>query len=528
MKHLDFHQLLTITKYSFLREIRYKQPRAGKKTSYRTFIYLLFVYIFSGLMMGMFCSRLDSYSAAFFSSALFTILIGNFILLEFPTLITGPEDYSFYSQLPVASTTYFFSKVLTVSLFVLVFSLCYGLSGSVMLIQKTGDFFLIFPYIYSHVSAGIFMTLFIINIYGLLLKIIPMQTLKKVSTIFNFLLFFIFYGGYFFLFQYVRQYAHLFRITYQPWFSLLPHSWGTSLFILHAHPWGILSFLLSFMGPLILLLTSKRIISMDFAEKIADQSVMSIKKKKKTKKSSSFLWKGFEERAIALLIKSNFTHDVQFKLSILTIIPLTVLYFFIVIFVYKGSLENPFTFQGISEFHKTIFLYVAVGFFPFYIKSALAYSKEADASWFFFTTPYNRIKLILATRKFVFIFFLGPYFLFFFIIYVIMAGVIIPVILHFLVVILLAFIQTNIFLLFLAEIPFTKKPQQGRMILSLFARMGISVLLPAPLYLFVVLLYPSPLAYWTLVASLLVLAVIVEICGRKKALTRLSRQEFLY
>jgi hypothetical protein len=267
---------------------------------------------------------------------------------------------------------------------------------------------------------------------------------------------------------------------------------------------------------------------MDFASKIADQTIISTKKKKNLKKPSSLLWKSFEEKAIALLIKSNFTHDVQFKLSILTIIPLTVLYFFIVIFMYKGSLENPFTPRGIMEFHKTIFLYVAVGFFPFYIKNALAYSKEADACWIFFTTPYNRIKLIHATRRFVFIFFLGPYFLIFFIIYVIMAGIFIPVLLHFLVVILLAFIQTDIFLLFLAEIPFSKKPQQGRMILSLFARMAVSVLLPAPLYFFVVFLYPSPLTFWILVASLTVIAVVVEICGRKKALARLNRQEFLY
>ena len=267
---------------------------------------------------------------------------------------------------------------------------------------------------------------------------------------------------------------------------------------------------------------------MSFAEKIAEQGVTGTKKKRNRKpRHRSLLWNTFEEKATALLIKNNFAYDIQFKLSILTIIPLSVLYFIIVLFVYQGSLENPFTHAGVNGFHKTLFLYVAIGFFPFYIKSALAYSHQADASWLFFTTPFNKVKLILATRKFVFIFFLLPYFLIFFIIYVIMAGVIIPVLMHFLVVLILAFIQTNIFLLFMADTPFSKKPQRGRRLLSLAARMAVSVLLPAPLYLFVIFLYRNPVTFWLLVAGLLIIAGIIEFTGKKKAVKRLNREEFL-
>ncbi|MBN2441965.1 MAG: hypothetical protein JXJ04_11480, partial [Spirochaetales bacterium] len=496
MKNIDFHQLYIITKYSFLQEIRYKRSLKGKKHSYRTFISMLFIYIFSGLMMGFLSAQINLYSAAFFSSALFMILIGNFILLEFPTLITGPEDFSAYSSLPITSSTYFYAKVLTVLIFVTIFSFCYSLPGAFLLFQKTGNF-LVFPgFIYPQFAGGIFISLLIINFYGILLRFVPLQTIRKVSTTLNFLLFFIFYGGYFLIFQYLKSYAHLFKVNYQGFFIFFPNAWGSSLFILGDNPYAILSLFLSLFVPVILLLASKRIISIDFAERIAEQTLMSPKKKKRNKNSrSSVLWKTFEEKAMALLIRSNFTHDVQFKLSILTIIPLTILYFIIVLFVYKGSLENPFTQSGILGFHKTLFLYVAIGFFPFYIKSALAYSQDAEASWIFFTTAYNRLNLILATRKFVFIFFMLPYFLLFFIIYIIMAGVIIPVILHFLVVIILAYIQTNIFLFFMTDIPFSKKPQRGRMLLSLLARMSISVLLPVPLYVFVIFLYPQPLFY---------------------------------
>lgn len=530
MKNIDFHQLFIITKYSFLQEIRYKRSLKGKKRSYRTFIYMLFVYIFSGLIMGSFCVRIgDSFSAAFYSSALFMVLIGNFILLEFPTLITGPEDFSVYSSLPVTSSTYFFAKVCTVLVFVCIFSLCYSLAGAIFLFLYTGNYFIIVLFLYSHFVTGIITTLFIINLYGLLLRFFPLHAIRKFSVFLNFSLIFLFYGGYFLLFHLFGQNVQQFKIDITPLLLLFPNTWGASLFITGWDPLAVFSTVLSLLVPLLLLITSKKIISLDFAEKIAEQSVTGAKKKKDKKRYAFPLFRyTFEEKAIAQLIKTNFKYDIQFKLSILTIIPLTIIYFFIVLFINKGTLENPFTPSGIRGFHNTMLLYVAIGFFPFYIKSALAYSHQADASWVFFTTPYNRIKLIFATRKFVFVFFLFPYFFLFIAVYIVMAGVVIQILMHFLVVVILAFIQTDIFLLFLADIPFSKKPQRGRRLLSLAARMGVSILLPVPLYFFVTFIYLNLLFFWILVACLFIIAVIIEIAGRKKAMERLNREEFLY
>ncbi|MBN2536493.1 MAG: hypothetical protein JXB88_26650 [Spirochaetales bacterium] len=530
MQSMDFHQLFTIIKFGFIQEIRYKHSHKGKNRSYRTFIYMLIVYIFSGLMMGSFCARIgDSFSAAFFSSALFMILIGNFILLEFPTLITGPEDFSFYSSLPVTSSTYFFAKVFTMLLFVCIFSLCYSISGAVFLFLYTGKFVVIILFLYSHFISGIITALFIINLYGLLLKLFPLESIRKFSVFLNFSLFFLFYSVYFLLFHFFRQDVQLFKIEIVPLFLFFPNTWGSSLFILDKGVLPGISSLLSLLAPFFLLYSSRQIISMDFAEKIAEQSVAGGKKKKEKKDRRLFLFGNtFEEKVIARLIKVNFKYDIQFKLSILTIIPLTILYFLIVLLIYRGSLENPFTPAGIAGFPRTLFLYAAVGFFPFYIKSALTYSQQADASWVFFTTPYNRVKLILATRKFVFVFFLLPYFSFFIILYIMMAGVIIPILMHFLVVGILSFIQMCIFLFFMAEIPFSKKPQRGRRLLHLAARMAISILLPVPLFLFVMFIYPHPFFFWILVACLFIIAVIVEIAGRKKARGRLNREEFLY
>ena len=192
MKNIDIHQLFIITKFSLLREIRFKRSLNGKKHSYRSFIYMLILYIFFGVMLGFFSSQLSLYSAAFFSSALFMILIGNFILLEFHTLITGPEDFSFYSSLPVSSATYFYAKVLTVIAFAGIFSLCFSLPGALLLFLRTGNLSILFTYIYPHFSAGIFITLLIINFYGLVLKFISLRSIRTISVFLNFILFFIF------------------------------------------------------------------------------------------------------------------------------------------------------------------------------------------------------------------------------------------------------------------------------------------------------------------------------------------------
>ena len=528
MLKIDSGRLVTIIKYSILQDIRNNRVQTGKKKSYKTIIYLTIMNFLSGVMIGFICDKIiDHYTIAFIATTFFMILTGNFIIQEYSTLITGSEDYSFYSTKPVNASTYFFAKIIVILIFVLFFSIVYFLPIGFIFIIKYRNPVLIVSILYSIFSSGIIISLIIINLYAFLLKFVPLKSLKSFSTFLNFILFFLIYGTYFFLFTFIRQASISLIIEFKPFFILLPNSWAPSILLLSKGVLSVFTFFLSLFSIPILLILACKVISMEFAEKMSEQEIFSVKKKSRTKTfDSSLLWKTHEEKAIALLLKNKLKHDVQFKLSIFVIIPISLLYFAIVIFLNKAQLQNPFTPQGIAGFKNTILLYVAIGFFPVYIKNALAYSNEAEASWLFFITPYNKVKLILSVKKFIFIFFILPYLLIFIIIYIVVTGVIIPILMHFIVVFLLAFIQTDIFLFFFSEIPFTKKYQRGHRSTQFLIKMAISIILPFPMLLFVVFLYPEPAAYWFLVAGLIITALILEKTGRKVASKKLNRSEF--
>ncbi|MBN1698146.1 MAG: hypothetical protein JW881_11580 [Spirochaetales bacterium] len=526
--NIDVSQVLTIIRYTFLQEIRHKK-RITKTPSYASIITLLLMYGFSGMMCGTVCSRTaDLYTAAFISSTFFMVLIANFILLEFPTLITGPQDFIFYSTKPVSSTTYFLSKIGLLFLFNILFFIAFSVPfGAVLFVNgmfgvdETGLFLSIF-------ESGIVISLIIVNIYGLVLKKIRLSIIRAAAGIVNMILFFLIYGGYFMMASFIRNISFI-SIPLLPWFILLPNTWGPALYKLSSGPAAVFSFILSIAVIPLFFTLSRTIISTRYAERLSELSHVPAVKKESAKAYPLWFWKKSPEGAAAtFMIRHSFKYDAQFRMGILVIIPVTILYFIIVIFVNSATLVNPFSLRDISEFVETILLYVAIGFFPFYIKTALLYSIHAKASWILFTSPYDRVSLVVTLRNFVLIYFIIPYLLVFMTTYMLFTGLVWEIIKHFLIVFLLAFVQTDIFMLFFAELPFTRLPQRGRNMLSILFRLMFSLILPFPMIVFVAFFYPSPLSFWLLAAGLLIISGILDITGRKRAKTKLLKQEYRY
>jgi hypothetical protein len=355
-----------------------------------------------------------------------------------------------------------------------------------------------------------------------------MKAVRTVASTVQFLLVFAVYGVFLLFSRNTNQYAALFSFGWNPWLIFVPSSWPSAGFVLGEGISAILAFSLSFVSIPLLVALSSRIVTVDFGNKISEIESISVAKKTTRKKGLSILWKTDEEQVVSLLLKSHFKHDQQFRMAILTIIPLSIVYFILVFVNSASGIHDPFTPLGVSTFASTIPLYVAIGFFPFYMKNALSYSSFAEASWIFYVAPYNRVKLIDAAWKFIFVFFLVPYFAIIIGAFIVMTKSVIGIMLHFFIVFLLSIIQTDIFLYFFAELPFSKKYQKGKGIFALYLRMLVAPLLPVPLFFFVYFFYNDILSFVLLVISLCIVSIIVRIMGRKRAAKRLNREEYGY
>ncbi len=213
-------------------------------------------------------------------------------------------------------------------------------------------------------------------------------------------------------------------------------------------------------------------------------------------------------------------------MGILTIIPITILYVGIIVLINRAPILDPFTPAGRAGFSATILLYLAVGFYPAYIKSALTYTNDAEASWIFHTSPADPLLILRAARRFILVFFILPYLLLLGAAYAVMTRALLHTVMHFLVIALLVVIETDLQLLFFPEMPFSRTRAAGQRSAGMLIRMLAGVVLLIPIYLLVLLVYPSPVGYWCALAGLAAVLVTVRVLGRRHASRRLAHAEF--
>jgi hypothetical protein len=114
-----------------------------------------------------------------------------------------------------------------------------------------------------------------------------------------------------------------------------------------------------------------------------------------------------ETRAVAILVRSQFRHDLRFRLGILALLPISVIYLFIGA---EGGPADPFvtTDRGHGD---TGLIQLALFFLPMTLRRALVTSSSFRASWIFHASPADRTRLVLAARDIITFFFLLPYLL---------------------------------------------------------------------------------------------------------------------
>jgi ABC-2 type transport system permease protein len=543
---IDFHQWKALTRTAIRLANRQSSiqfesgSRRGRDMNY-SLLLSGFVYLILGLVMTSFVFKIhDMFWSSLILFTVVSFIVGSLMLVEFGTIVVAPEDYHIFSVQPVSSMTYFAAKVTFTLLYILFYTLALGLPSVVTygLVARlrdgssTYDPLLMLAALAGLIFVGIGVAMSMILLYATILRYVHFRKLKNVLSYLQLVMSFVVYGSYSLLPSLIENVGSTLPDVKPWWIYILPMSWFSSFFDLAGGKIGPGSVILSLLGlgffvGVIPLAFSK--ISLTYAESLSRASAVPEEKKANpsgphTKRNP--LFQRDEDRAIATLIRGQFKYDTRFRLGILAIIPLTILY---VLMGLRGGgrFFDPFNPDWPSLGH-SVLVYFVIVLFPMTIKEAVTRSESFSASWIFFVTPAEKVRLVIALKKILFTFFIVPYLMVLSLVFFYYFNNVLHVLMHLVVLLLFSYAFLQIYLLFNPQMPFSVPRQTGQRATLLGVVMILGpILMIGVLLIFSFFVYRDPVVYVISVAVLSLTIVLLEKYLLLRVSRRLGRLEFL-
>lgn len=373
---------------------------------------LVLVSVFLALLMlvarDLFFSLIFLFSFVIFS-------IGSSLLIEFHSIVLSPDDHRRLAYHPIDSRTFFAARVAAVLAYVGIMAAALGTLPLLALLLKRGGggVTVACAVLAGLVVATLTTTFLAIGAYVTLLRYVSTARLKRALTYLQLAATFLVYGSYFLLPKLLGDRAMTGQII-EPrgWVLALPGAWYAGYVDVVSGRATLLQVALA-MATLILCALSIRMmagrLSIDYADRLAllESHTASAATPAATRARPGWLFRDGERRAIALLVRGLFRHDMKFRLGVLSIVPLTLVYLF--------AGEGP---SGMSDPFEEAprggpqFVYFAVLFFPSMVRQALSKSDAFRAAWILHATPADSARLVLGMKDFVLMAFVAPYLLF--------------------------------------------------------------------------------------------------------------------
>jgi hypothetical protein len=361
------------------------------------------------------------------------------------------------------------------------------------------------------------MALLMVATYASLISRIGPARIKRVLSYVQFVFSFFVYGGYFVLMRLMSGSA-LAGLTLRKtaWLLLLPPTWFGSYLEIAAGRRSLMELVPAAMTIVVLILLASALggrLSLDYAERLGAIAAAPRQVSTKVGRPRRAWWfTAGEARAVALLIRSQFANDMKFRMGVLAILPLTVIYLVMGI-ADQGTVGDPFVRGRSAQALRMVTL--AMLMFPTMLKMNLARSDAFRASWIFFACPMDRTKMVRAAKNVLVVGFLVPYILVVAVVLAFLSANLWHLAIHLLVVGLISHLVLQVVTLIDPELPFSKPLQKGRsstrvFILIVVVGMG-SVLLPLL----------SPLVYGSAWATSILLVVLVGLSVLLERMTRL-------
>jgi len=528
---VDYDQWKALTKTALRIDFRVSRLGAGQfgraqAKAAGILISQFFFYTAMGVVVALavwFTSDLFLASMIVLSYVMF--MIATAALLDHNAAIASPDDHAILGFRPVTSRTYFAARLANVFVYTGAMTTVFSYMPIVAFFARYGAFVGIAA-IVAIAAASMATALTMIVGYAWLMRMVGAQRLKRVLSYVQFLMSFVVYGGYFMLsrlFQ-VGIVARL-ELPKSPWLLLLPPAWFASYLEVAAGRTSAAEILpilasLAALGLLTVMLGGR--LSLEYADRLAALAAVSTQVAPSRPTRRGFLFTRGEARAVALLIRSQFRNDMKFRMGVLAIVPLTIVY--LLMGLHDGGIGDPFEEGGAGQGMSMIT--IAVMMFPTMLKLNLARSDSYRASWIFFASPSDRARIVQASKNILVVTFLLPYLIVVGILLAYFTTSIPHLIVHLLVMVLVSHLVLQLVTFVEPELPFSRPLVKGTSSSRVFVVMILAVGAATSLPFFAPLVYRSTIATAAGIATLVLISVMIDRFTRLRIEAQASRLEF--
>ena len=370
---------------------------------------VLFYSMLGGLVAFAVANIPDPFLAAIITLTFVLFMVGTAVLIDHNSAVTSPDDYRILGFLPITSRTYFAARLANVLAYTLAMATALGYLPLILFFVRHG-FAVGVAALLAVYACAIAVTLTAMLGYAWMLHMVGPRRLRSalswVQLVFSMAL----YGGYFIVMRAVsKNVLTTLALPATPWLLLYPATWFASYVELAAGSTGG-----RVVGPAtaslallaVLALAARGRLSLEYAERLgAVTSATQVRKVGRTALKPGRWFRGGEARAVAILVRSQFRADMRFRMGVLSILPLTLIYLFMGL--QGGGARGTLAGSG-----NLGLVTLAVLLFPATLKLHLGRSEAFRASWVFFSSPADRTRLVRSAKNVLVVFFLAPYLLF--------------------------------------------------------------------------------------------------------------------
>lgn len=468
----DYEQWRALTRVALKLDVRAPRGAVSTRKGRNALLPQLLFYLITGFVLaGVVFMTQDVFLAAMVIVTYAMFMVGVMVLLDYHTVVTAPDDYIILGYQPVSSRTYFLARITNLLIIVLVLSSAIALPPAGALMIRAG----FQPAAAAGLLVGVWAAvgttaLAMVLAYGSLVQRVSAQRLSRALTYLQLALSFVLYGGYMLLPELFQRLgvAHM-SLRKTTAVLLFPPSWFASYVDIARAQLGMREVVPALAAGGLLVLAARAAsgkISLEFAERLAAMSVSATPRPQRSVQAAvapGWLRAG-ETRAVWILLRNQFRSDQKFRLSVLGILPLTLLYMLMA--VGKGGVPDPFLPPDGSG--NAGLIYMAVIMFPVMLNSTITHSENYKASWIFYATAADREKTVVAVKNVVFLLFVVPYLLFVGGIFMFWFKSVPHAVIHTLMLALLSHLALVLLLLFDPQMPFSKPINKGERSTRLF------------------------------------------------------------
>jgi len=503
----------------------------SKRSKFPPFLVIILMNIVYSIIIAVIMAKAsDPYLGLVIGGLTAMILVGFQVLLEYGNIIISPDDYGVISPHPVNSRTFYIAKLAHVLFYITLLSLSISLIPAIVRMAISRDLAAVVFVPALFWILCIFAGFFMMNAYTVVMRFADRRRVERILGYVQLVLVLLFYGLYMLILG-VEKLLPLLNSENAGWLVYLPPYWFACWIKLAETGWDPAAFQLGMLGLVVfavaVVLGVSRL-SLSYAETLSKQGPAKAPRatSRAVSAGSGGFWRRFatrEEHALLTLLRAQFRHDTKFRMSVFSIVPLLV--FFLVYGLARGmSFSDPFLPAMESSGQSNAMMVFMVAYLPLAFLMLVNYSSSFRAAWIFHIAARDRIKLIIAARRMITLFFAAPFCLLLWVLYSYAIGHAVHALLHTIVLFLLIMVMYNIFQIIKSDIPFAQemvRGQAGFMLGMLY--LGNSLVIGVPVFLVTNYGYGSYLNYGIIVAVILTINFLLGII-RTRVLRRRVRQ----